>query len=255
MTNEALAELIQQGGNDELLPLLWDKTRALIIKKCGKIWRFYSDKLERFGYSFEDLQQESYNALIFAIEQYKSEKGYKFTTYLNYALKHVVRSLLCGGSDVLNQPGTQSLDQPLGESSNGEPLTIEDIVPDKRAAAVFENIERLDEYAALYEAVDSLPDVERNVIIEYYFKRFSFTKIGELHGFTKSRAQQAHKRAIWLLRRGRTGRRLFEIYGSEYKCSFNGSIRIPKRKSVQAFKRSHTSEIEDYVIGLLSRDG
>lgn len=74
MTNEALAELIQQGGNDELLPLLWDKTRALIIKKCGKIWQFYSDKLERFGYSFEDLQQESYNALIFAIEQYKSEK-------------------------------------------------------------------------------------------------------------------------------------------------------------------------------------
>lgn len=200
-------------------------------------------------------QAREHNALIFAVEQYQSEKGYKFTTYLNYGLKHVVRSLLSGGSDVLNQPGTQSLEQPLGESSSGEPLTIEDIVPDESAAAVYEEIERLDEYKALYEAVDSLPDIERSVIIEHYFKNLSFVKIGKLHGFTSSRAEQAHKRAIWLLRRGRTGRRLFEIYGSEYKCSFNGSIRTPKHKSVQAFKRSHTSEIEDYVIWLLSRGG
>ncbi len=28
MTCEQIAELIQEGGNDELLPLLWDKTKA-----------------------------------------------------------------------------------------------------------------------------------------------------------------------------------------------------------------------------------
>lgn len=77
MTNEQLAGFIQQGGNDELIPILWDKTRALIIKKCEKIWQFYSDKLERFGYSFEDLQQESYNALLFAVRAFKSERQYK----------------------------------------------------------------------------------------------------------------------------------------------------------------------------------
>lgn len=49
MTNEKLAELIQEGDNDELLPLLWDKTRLLIYKKCGRLWQFYSEKLERFG--------------------------------------------------------------------------------------------------------------------------------------------------------------------------------------------------------------
>lgn len=71
MENEQLAELIQQGGNDELLPLLWDKMRVLIYKKCGEIWRSYSAKLELFGYSLDDLRQEGYNALIFAVKGYK----------------------------------------------------------------------------------------------------------------------------------------------------------------------------------------
>lgn len=255
MTNERLAELIREGGNDELLPLLWDKTRLLIYKKCSQYWGFYSEKLERFGYSLDDLRQESYNALTFAVNGYKSEKGYKFTAYLTYALKRVIRDMLSSGSDVLNQPGTQSLEQPLGENSEGDTLLVGDVVPDERAAAVYEDIDRFDEYNVLYEAIDSLPDVERRVIIEHYFKGFTFTKIGRLHGFTKSRAEQAHKRAIWLLRRGKTGRKLFDLYGNGSKCNFDGSIRVPKHKSVQAFKRSHTSEVEDYVLWLLSKDG
>ena len=122
MTNERLAELIREGGNDELLPLLWDKTQFLIYQKCGQLWRLYSEKLERFGYSLDDLRQESYNALLFAVKGFKSEKGYKFTTYLNYGLKRVIRGLLSGDADVLNQPGTQSLEQPLSESSEGDSL-------------------------------------------------------------------------------------------------------------------------------------
>lgn len=225
MTNEQLAELIQEGGNDELLPPLWEKTRALIYMKCSQYWGFYSAKLERFGYSLDDLRQEGYNALIFAVKGFKSEKGYKFTTYLTYALKRVIREMLSGSSDVMNRVETRSLEQPLGEGKDGEPLLVGDITPDERAAVVYDQIERLDEYNVLYEAIDTLPDIERRVIIEYYFKGFSFAKIGELHGFTRMRATQAHKRALWLLRRGKTGRVLCEVYGDEYSCYFNGSIK------------------------------
>lgn len=77
MTNEQLAQFIQQGGNDELLPLLWDNTRLIIYKKCGQIWRFYSEKLTLHGYSLDDLEQEGYNALVCAVGQLKIEKGYK----------------------------------------------------------------------------------------------------------------------------------------------------------------------------------
>lgn len=224
MTNERLAELIQEGGNDELLSQLWENTYRLIYKKCGQIWRSYSERLTQYGYSLDDLRQESYNALIFAVKGYKSEKGYKFTSYLNYALKSVIRVLLSGGSDVLNQAGTMSLAQPLGEGKDGELLLVGDTVPYERAAAVYEDIERLDEYNILYEAIDSLSDVERRVIIEYYFKGYSFKQIGRLHGFSKMRAKAAHDRALWLLRRGRIGRKLWEVYGEELGCCFNGTI-------------------------------
>lgn len=163
--------------------------------------------------------------------------------------------MLSSGSDVLNQQRTQSLEQPLVDNSEGDTLLVGDVVPDERAAAVYEDIDRLDEYNVLYEAIDSLPDVERSVIIEHYFKGFTFAKISRLHGFTRSRAEQTHKRAIWLLRRGKTGRKLFDLYGSGCKCSFDGSIRVAKHTSLHSFKRSHTSEVEDYVIWLLSKGG
>ena len=82
MINERLVELIQEGGNDELFPLLWDNVRLLIFKKCGQLWKYYSGKLSLYGYHFDDLYQESYNALIFAVKQYKSEKGYKLVYLL-----------------------------------------------------------------------------------------------------------------------------------------------------------------------------
>lgn len=271
MTNEVLAELIQQGDNDELLPVLWEKTARLLYKMSAQKYALHKEALKQHGIEPEDLNQECYTVLLGAVKAYDSNKGYMLSTYFGYQFKQVLRKLL-NGADVLDRIDTKSFDAPMTDEEDAP--TRGDITPDPESGAGFDRVDMLvwrntelfsyrtsnnlrqtSYYAPLHKALDSLPDVERNIIIEYYFKNFSFTKIGKLHGFTKSRAYQAHKRAIWLLRHGQTGRRLFEIYGSEYKCSFNGSIRIPKHKSVQAFKRSHTSEIEDYVIWLLSRDG
>lgn len=211
MTNERLAELIQEGGNDELLPLLWEKTRVLIYKKCAQFWRCYSEKLERFGYSLDDLRQESYNALNFAVKGYKSEKGYMFTSYLNYALKNVIRGLLSGGSDVLNQTGTMSLEQPLGESVEGDQLLVANVVSDDSAAAEYERIERLDEYSALYEAITRLPPDMRVIIREHYFERLTFKQIGARHDISPDRANQLHNKAIRELRKNRV---LVVFFGS-----------------------------------------
>lgn len=204
MTSEKLAELIQEGGNDELLPLLWEKTRILIYKKCSQYWGFYSAKLERFGYSLDDLRQEGYNALIFAVRSYKSDREYKFTTYLNYALKNVIRGMLSGSSDALNRLDTQSLEQPLDENSDGESLLVGDVVPDEHAAAVYEEIERIDGYTALYEAIDALlPDL-REVVREHYFEGLTFKQIGEQFGISLDRAYQLHNKALRELRKNRT---------------------------------------------------
>lgn len=190
-------------------------------------------------------------------EPLKARGNISFTTYLNYALKHVIRRLLSGGSDVLNQPGTQSLDQPLGENSTGEPLTVEDIVTDERAAAVFENIEQLEEYNALYQAVERLPIGKREIIVERYFLNMTFCEIGRRHNISTTYASQLHGAAIDLLRYGKEGEQLRKIYyeNGEALPKPQKSIaetRTIKHKGLTAFKRTGTSEIEDYILRLLS---
>ncbi len=239
MTNEQLAELIREGGNDELLPLLWDKTKALIFKKCGTIWRFYSEKLTRCGCTLDDLRQEAYSALLLAVKGYKAEKEYKFTTYLSYALKSIVRGLL-SGSDVLNRASTESLSQPIGEDKDGEPLTVGDIVPDENAAAEFENIERLDEYKALYEAIDDLPPDLKDVIQAYYFEGLTYRQLGERYGYDPEHARRLNITALKTLRKNS---KLQRLYREEY--GFHNTVR---HKGLSAFLSSGTSEIEDYVM-------
>lgn len=244
MTNEQLAEFIQQGGNDELLPLLWDKTRDLIYMKCGQYWTFYAAKLERHGYSLDDFRQESYNALIFAVKGYDSTKEYKFTTYLNYALKRVIRGLLGGASDVLNQSGTMSLDQPIGEDKDGGELLLGDTVADDSTAAVFEEIEGHGQYVPLHQAVDSLPPELREVIRDYYFKGLSYKQIGERHGYSLEYTRQLRNRA---LRKLGNNMQLRRLYGADY--GFHSTTR---HKSLAAFLTSGTSEVEDYVMRRLA---
>lgn len=258
MTNEQLAEEIQR-GNKDLLPLLWENTRKILYKLCGKYWRFYSETLTLHGHSFDDLRQESYSALIFAVRQFKSEREYKFTTYLNYALKHVIRSLLRNKADVLNLPGTQSLEQKLIEGDDESAVLVGDTIADERAAEAFEKIERLDEYKVLYEAVDSLPDDQREIIQERYFKGLTYRRISELHGVAVSRVQQLHSLAIERLRKGKEGEKLRKVYGENGerfpKPRTSGGNYSIRHKGVRAFKSSGTSVVEDYVLWLLSKSG
>lgn len=248
MTNEQLAEFIHMGGNDELLPLLWDKTRDLIYMKCGQYWMFYADKLKQHGYSLDDFRQESYNALIFAVKGYDSTKGYKFTAYLNYALKRVIRGLLGGGSDVLNRSGTLSLDQPIGEDKDGGELLLGDTVADNGTAAEFEKIEGHGQFVPLHQAVDSLPAELRDVIREYYFEELTYKQIGERHGYSKQHAYQLRNTA---LRKLGNNKKLRQLYGTDY--GFHSAAR---HKSLAAFLTSGTSEVEDYVMRRLTvKDG
>ncbi len=93
-----------------------------------------------------------------------------------------------------------SLDKPL-DDTDGEPLYITDIIPDDRAAAVYEDIERLDELNALNKALDCLPDELRVIIRERHFENLNFYEIGERHGYNYDRARRLHGKAIAELRR------------------------------------------------------
>lgn len=117
VTNEQLADLIKQGGNDELLPVLWEKTAKLLYKMSAQTYTLYKDALKQHGIEPEDLNQECYTVLLAAVKAYNSDKGYMLTTYFGYQFKQVLRGLL-SGSDVLNQITTDSMEEPLTDEED-----------------------------------------------------------------------------------------------------------------------------------------
>ena len=125
------------------------------------------------------------------------------TSYLNYALKNVIRVLLKCENDALNRIDTQSLDQPLGEGNDGDSLLVEEIVPDERAEAAYEDIERIDGYTALHKAIDILPSDLREVVRKHYFEGLTFQQIGERLGLSRDQAWQLHNKALKELRKNR----------------------------------------------------
>lgn len=246
MTNEMLAELIQQGENDKLLPLLWENTSRLIYQKIGIYWRLYCKAFQRYGYELSDLQQEGYMALLYAVKQYDKLKPFRFTTYLDYAIKNTLRSLLNGKTDVLNQKNTESLDQPLSADSDNNEFTLSDTVPDQRAAQQYDVIDGSDRYRALYDAVDSLPDMERRVIHCRYFDEMSVKQSGSLLGISPDKVRRLENNALKLLRSGVTGETLFRIYGDEFKLRYR--MGYSRHKGLSAFRTSGSSEVDDYVL-------
>ena len=164
MENEQLVKFIKQGGNDELLPLLWDKNRALISQKCYHVYSAYSDKFKQHGFALDDILQEGYNILLFAVDNFKPDKNFKFTTYFNHGIRNTVRRLFQNPSDVLNLTETESIDTPLVDN---ESLTIADTVPDETATDFVERAESSDVYNVLYDEISKLPDNLKEIINAY----------------------------------------------------------------------------------------
>lgn len=93
MTNEQLAEFIKAGGNDELMPILWERVRKLLYAIANKYYSAHSSRCERCGVTVYDLKQAAYPAYLGAVRAFDSQKGYQFTAYLGLQFKSAVRPL------------------------------------------------------------------------------------------------------------------------------------------------------------------
>lgn len=269
MTNEALAELIQQGGNDELYridrremrrlrlrkpAILWEKVQRLLFAKAERYYSAYSEPLRRYGYDVQDIRQECYSAMLAAIKWYKPDKEYKFTTYLNYSLKHTIRGLYSGKNDALNQAATMSLEQPIGEGGDGDELTVADTVADDTAAQTFEQIELCDYFKPLYEALETLTEKQRNMIQTLYFDGLSINEAAAQFGVSRQAVRSLEGAALRTLRSGKVGVKLRDTYGEDY--GYYDSLRRTDayHKSYAAFLSSHSSEVEDAALANITRE-
>lgn len=249
MTNEALAALIQQGGNDELLPVLWEKTAKLLYKISAQTYTLYKDTMKQHGIEPEDLNQEAYNALLGAVKAYDPAKGYQLTTYFNYQFKQVLRGLL-SGTDALNQANTQSMEEPLaGEEDD---LILADMIADPTAGDGYEQADMSDYYTPLHQAVESLDPADRRIIEMRFFsdpsQLMSYSELGErLGGISIEAARQKVNTALNKLRHGRTGRQLRALYGDDFAPhTFSCSL--------TAFKHNRASGVELMTIARIRHE-
>ena len=244
MTNEALAELIQQGDNDELLPVLWEKTAKLLYKMSAQTYILYKDALKQHGILPEDLNQECYTVLLGAVKAYDSNKGYMLSTYFGYQFKQVLRKLL-NGADVLDRIDTKSFDDPMTDPESGAGFERVDMLV-WRNTELFtyrtsNNLRQTSYYTPLHKALDSLAPADREIIDLRFFSLpgavMSYTDMGERLGISLECVRQRLNNALNKLRRGRMGVWLRKIYGDDYTAHTFGD-------SLATYRRYFSSGVE-----------
>lgn len=228
MTNEQLAALIKQGDgeNNDLLPLLWEKTHRFVYMCCSRLYLRYKAKFEQHGVEEWDLKQEAYSGFLSAVQAYNPDKGIKFTSFLPLQLKRVVRSLIGvsgrNPTDALNT--AESLNKPI---PGGEDDTEQgELIPDPAAQLPFEEIEAQDMARIVHETVDKLPERERDIIQKHYFEEKSLKSIGEETGVSTERIRQIKSHALRTLERSKRLRELRDDYITYGHRSASACLRL-----------------------------
>lgn len=234
LTNEQLAEFIQQ-GNEDLKPVLWERVKKLLYMFAGKYYRRYTEYCDRFGVTEWDLKQQAYTAYENSFASYDRSRG-TYAAYLNLMFKNAIRGLF-GGKDPLNF--SDSLDRLLDTEDEGSGA-VGDLIPDTAAAEAFEEIEESSVAAVVRSAVEKLPDRERDIIKSRYFDGLSRPRISADIGMSSERVRQIETTALNRLHKNRDIRRLGDELGYSSQRAYHNTV--------SSFKRYGMSNVERLAI-------
>ncbi|MCU7651393.1 sigma-70 family RNA polymerase sigma factor [Acutalibacter sp. LFL-21] len=202
MTNEQLT-LDIQNGNRAALTELWGAVRPLLFSLA---WRFYTrqgkDRCAQRGVALEDLQQEAFFALWDAVQAYKPEKGYQFTTYLSRATENRFRA--CMGmlhkADALNH--ADRLERPIPGDEEGREQG--DTIPDEKAEAallaVDDTAQREHFHNVLEQALGDLSVVQSAVLRHRFTQRHTRMETALALHITPQEVRREESKALQLLR-------------------------------------------------------
>lgn len=230
MTNEELAVQIQ-AGEKELLIVLWKQIERLIIVMAKRYAR--REGIPAF-IDVEDFKQCGYFAMLKAIEAFKAENGYKFTTYLKYAMINAARDMLGLRSGKRRVSGiTVSLNDHIGDEEDAE---LQDLVPDD-SVKIGEDLEREEIKQAIWEEIEKLPQDQAYIVVQHWFKNKTYTDIAAKMGVSHFDVMKIVRRALQRMGRSRRLYAVFCIYYngmcySMVECSYIGE-RLTKEKRTE----------------------
>lgn len=197
MTNEELAQQIQQGERDLILPL-WEQVRRYAHDRAYKWHRATGG---RGGVTLDDLEQEGFIALLEALEGW-DEKAGPFLPWYAYRLKAVFTAATGQRTKRDMKDPLQdclSLGAPLADHE-GNPFTLEDTIPDPRAEDDLNTVEERDKQAAIRRVLDSLQAEQRQVILLRYYHDMTREQTAQRLHLTRTRVNTIEQKALRILR-------------------------------------------------------
>jgi RNA polymerase sigma factor (sigma-70 family) len=200
LTDEQLIGFIKQGGNDELIPVLWERVKKLLYLLAGRYYRLYAEFCSVCGVELADLRQAAYIAYIKSLSTFEPECGCKYSTYLKYPYKAEIKALFdrtepLNCSDSLNAPAfdTEGADIERGE-------LIPDISAEEQLRSIEERSESEYMRRSLRECIAMLEPIQRQVIHLHYYRNLSMTETARRLNISRSRAETAEHHALTRLR-------------------------------------------------------
>lgn len=202
MTNEQLT-LDIQNGNRAALSQLWEAVRPLLFSLA---WKFYTrqgkERCSSHGVALEDLQQEAFFALCDAVQAYRPEKGYQFTTYLHYATENRFKACMGiqGKADALNHADRLERPIPGDEEQREQGHTIPDEQAERELLNVDEKAEQAHFHNVLEQALGELSVAQSAVLRHRFIYRHTRQHTAEALHITPQEVRREEARALQLLR-------------------------------------------------------
>lgn len=239
MTNEQIAALIGEGGNDELLPLLWEKMLRFYRMASQKYAASHALRCTRSGVTYEDILQESYFAMLEAVKGYNARKpeqaALHFISFCGYPFRIRAAALIgirtkAQCTKPLNN-AVVSLDEPIqSDEADGTTALIE-LVPDETAEKSFREVDQADYCREIRETVQaalSEQPRELDVIEHIYYSGNTLSGTGAALGVSTERVRQLRQRALRRLYKDNRLRELYDLdpyrHVSVRQFRRNGSI-------------------------------
>ena len=202
MTNEQLAWNVQN-GNRAALTELWGAVRPLLLSMARKFYtRQGKERCSSHGITLEDLQQETFFALCDAVQAYRPEKGYQFTTYLHYATENRFKACMGiqGKADALNH--ADRLERPIPGDEEGREQG--DSIPDEKAESALLAVDDQEEQAhfhnVLEQALGELSVVQEAVLRHRFTQKHTRQQTAQALHITPQEVRREEARALQLLR-------------------------------------------------------
>ena len=202
MSNEELVHKIKSGTDtDYYFTELCQQLKGLIYQTANR----YSGYAE-----LEDLLQESFLALHGAVQHFDEQAGVKFSSYVTVCIKRRLYRYI--NQNHMTDNNTVSLYTPI--ASDDEELCLcdtiagtEDTEQEVLCKTYCNNMNCI-----LWEAVDSLPDIQPNIIKLLYKEKRTAREAGEIVGLTRNNVANIKEKALRKLRLSRYVKYLKEYY-------------------------------------------